>query len=399
MNEMQRKLGFINIAHFVDHYVLLIFPTVVIGMQAELNRSYAELIALSTACFVAFGLFSLPAGWIGDHWSRRNMIAIFFFGCAASLGMAAASPNLIVLAIALFVLGIFAAIYHPIGVTVLLANSKNRGRDVATNGVFGNLGVALAPGVTALIATFFGWRIAFALPAVICAAIGFAFVFMTNDRKENPAERKRTAEVKMTFAAAAVFFGVYALLSFAGGLVFNTMTISIPKIIDEGLRGDIPLAWIGSIATGVLLFGGIAQITVGQLVQKISPHLLFACIGVMQAIGIALATVSTGSYTLLIALAISIAGIYGQVTVGDLVIARYTADAWRGRIYAVRFFLSFISSGLAVSMIAALYGQGGFRLVLGATTVCAIVFAISTVSIALLASRVEHKNAKLQPAE
>ena len=78
MDEKRRHLRFINVAHFVDHYVLLIFPTVVIGLELELNRSYGELIALSTACFVAFGLFSLPSGWLGDHWSRRKMIAIFF---------------------------------------------------------------------------------------------------------------------------------------------------------------------------------------------------------------------------------------------------------------------------------------------------------------------------------
>src|SRR6185312_7259670 len=249
MSEMQRKLGFINIGHFVDHYVLLIFPTVMIGMQAELGRSYAELIVLSTACFIAFGLFALPFGWIGDHWSRRNMIAIFFFGIALSLAAVATSPSLIVLAVSLFVLGIFAAIYHPVGFTLLLANSKNRGRDVATNGVFGNLGVALAPGITAFIASFLGWRAAFAIPAVVCGLIGFAFLLLTTDQKENPAERKQTAEVKMTFAIGAIFFGVYALLSFSGGLVFNIMTISVPKIIDEGIRGDIPLAWIGSIAT------------------------------------------------------------------------------------------------------------------------------------------------------
>jgi MFS family permease len=398
MNEMRRKLGFINIAHFTDHYILLIFPTVVIGMQAELNRSYAELIVLSTACFVAFGLFALPAGWIGDHWNRRSMIAIFFFGSAASLAAVAMSPNLVMLAVSLFVLGVFAAIYHPVGVTVLLANSKNRGRDIATNGVFGNLGVALAPGITAVIASFFGWRMAFVLPAIICAAIGVAFLVLTHDEKEKPSQRKNTAEVKMTFAAAAIFFGVYALISFSGGLVFNTMTISIPKIIDEGLHKDIPLSWIGSIATIVLLFGGIAQLTVGQLVQRFRPHILFAAIGVMQGVGVALASIASGYY-LLVALAVSIAAIYGQITVGDLVIARFTADAWRGRIYAVRFFLTFISSGLAVSMIAALYGQGGFKLVLGATAICAAVFATCTVLIAIMASRVEHRNARLQPAE
>ena len=398
MSETKRKLGFINIAHFTDHYVLLIFPTVVIGMQAELNRSYAELIALSTACFVAFGLFSLPAGWIGDHWNRRNMMAIFFFGCAGSLVAAAMAPNLIMLAIALFVLGVFAAIYHPIGTTVLIANSKNRGRDIATNGVFGNLGVALAPGVTGVVASLLGWRMAFVIPALICAAVGVAFLVMTSQEKERPAERKRTAEAKMTFAMAALFFGVYAIISFSGGIVFNTITISFQKYAVEGFRGAFPLAWIGSIATAVLLFGGIAQLTVGQLVQYFRPHILFAVIGIMQGIGVALTTVTTG-YALLFALALSIAAIYGQITVGDLVIARYTADAWRGRIYAVRFFLTFISSGLAVAMIAALYGKGGAGLLLGTTAIFAAVFAFCTVMIALLATRVERTNLSMQPAE
>jgi len=398
MDEKRSKLVFINIAHFVDHFVLLIFPTVVLGLQSELSRSYAELIGLSTACFVAFGLFSLPAGWLGDHWSRRKMMAIFFFGCAVSLIAAAISPNMIVLATALFLLGVFAAIYHPIGVTVLLANSRNRGRDLAANGVFGNLGVAFAPGITALIASLFGWRTAFGLPAIICAAIGVAFLVMTSEKKENPAGRGKTAEVNMTFATAAIFFGVYALLSFAGGLVFNTVTVSIPKIIDERVHGDVPLAWIGSVATIVLLFGGAAQLAVGRLVSRFAPHILFAAIGALQALGIAWATVATG-YPLLAALALSIAMIYAQVTVGDVVIARYTADAWRGRIYAVRFFLAFISSGLAVLMIAALHGKGGFSLVLSITTACAGVFAVCTALVALLAARVERGLGRLQPAE
>ena len=76
-------IGFLNWAHALDHYVILIFPTVVIGLEAVYGRSYSDLIALSTASFVAFGLFSLPAGWLADRWSRRNMMAAFYFGCGA----------------------------------------------------------------------------------------------------------------------------------------------------------------------------------------------------------------------------------------------------------------------------------------------------------------------------
>ncbi len=397
MDAKRRQLAFINAAHFVDHYVLLIFPTVVIGLETDLKRSYADLILLSSACFVAFGLFSLPWGWLGDHWSRRKLMAIFFLGCSGSLIAAALAPNMFMLAVALFVLGIFAAIYHPVGITLLLSNAKDRGRDLATNGVFGNLGVAFAPGVTALIAYLAGWRMAFVIPAVIFAGIGFAYTMMTEEGADRPADRAKVAEMPLSFYVAAAVFGTFAVISFAGGLVFNVVTVAIPKIVDEKFAQDIPLVMIGMVATGVLLFGGVAQIVMGRLVSKYPPHFLFAAIGLVQLAGIAIATVATG-LPLLIALAIAIIGIYGQVTVGDVVMARYTADAWRGRIYSVRYFLAFISSGIAISLIAVLHGQGGFYLVLAVTSLLALVFALCAFTIAVLANRAETAAASARPA-
>jgi MFS family permease len=105
-----RQIAFLNLAHALDHFVLLIFPTVVIGLEVVFHRPYAEMIALSTAAFVAFGLFSLPAGWLADRWSRRNMMALFYFGCGVALAGAAFAPTPFLLAAALFVLGMFAAI-------------------------------------------------------------------------------------------------------------------------------------------------------------------------------------------------------------------------------------------------------------------------------------------------
>ena len=92
--EASRRLviGFLNWAHALDHFVILIYPTVVIELAAIYGRSYANLIALSTASFVAFGLFSLPAGWLGDHWSRRNLMVAFYIGCGLSLVAAAFEP-------------------------------------------------------------------------------------------------------------------------------------------------------------------------------------------------------------------------------------------------------------------------------------------------------------------
>jgi MFS family permease len=398
MEETRNHLRFINIAHFVDHYVLLVFPTVVIGLETALARSYAELIALSTACFVAFGLFSLPWGWLADHWSRRKIMAIFFFGCAISMAAAAAAPNVYWLAAALLLLGIFAAIYHPVGIPMLVSNARDRGRDFATNGVWGNFGVAFAPGITAALMATVGWRAAFVIPAVICAALGVAYLYITKEEKDKAGSRTKVAEVPLTGAMMITVFAFFALLAFSGGIVFNILTIAIPKIVDERMAQDIPLVLLGSVATGVLLFGGAAQLTVGRLVSRFAPHVLLAFIGVLQVIGVLWAYLATGPL-LLGALALSIAAIYAQVTVGDVVIARYTADAWRGRVFAVRFFLAFISSGLAVSLIAALHGKGGFGLVLITTAIFAALFMVATIAISVLANRAESRPPSTQPAE
>src|SRR5262249_45609109 len=150
----------------------LIFPTVVIGLEAVYGRPYSELIALGTASFVAFGVFSLPAGWLADRWSRRNMMAAFYFGCGVSLAAAGMAPNLVVLAVALFALGVFASIYHPVGMAMLVAAAQTRGRTLAFNGVCGNLGAALAAGITAALASWLGWRAAFVVPALVALATG-----------------------------------------------------------------------------------------------------------------------------------------------------------------------------------------------------------------------------------
>jgi hypothetical protein len=147
----------------------------------------------------------------------------------------------------------------------------------------------------------------------------------------------------------------------------------------------------------VFLCGAVAQITVGRLVERIPPHVLFAAIAILQFTSVVWSAYASGA-TLLIALAFTMAAIYGQITVNDLLIARYTADAWRSRVYAVRYFITFMISGVAVSMIAVLYGRGGFGLVLGVTAVVAMGFLIAAIAIAIFANGVEKARLP-QPAE
>lgn len=394
----RRAIAFLNWAHAVDHFVLLIYPTVVIGLTVVYGRSYSDLIALSSAAFVAFGVFSLPAGWLADRWSRRNMMAAFYIGAGASLLMVGLAPNLIVLAVGMFALGMFAAIYHPVGMAMLIEASQARGRTLAFNGVCGNLGVSFAAGISAFLASWINWRAAFIVPGVLVMASGFVYLWLTPDDRHHAKTRKSVATVPLTPRVAMILFGLFLAISITAGVTFNMLTIALPKIVDERLTTHVPLVLAGSIATLVLICGGIAQLFIGRLVERFAPHTLFVAVTGLGFLGNLGAAYFEG-VPLMVALAVSIAAIYAQVTINDMILARYTADAWRGRVYAIRYFTLFISAGCAIAMISLLHDRGGFGLVLGANAIIAFAMFVATVALTLLIGQVEARHAQLQAAE
>jgi MFS family permease len=394
----RRTIAFLNLAHGMDHFVLLIYPTVVIGLGAIFHHDYSEMIAVSTGAFVAFGVFSLPAGWLADRWSRRNMMTAFYIGCGLSMAAAAFAPSLEALAVALFALGMFASIYHPVGMAMLIEASQARGRTLAFNGVCGNLGVSLAAGISAGLATWLGWRAAFLVPAALAVAVGVAYVWLTPDDRHHVKHRKKVAAVSLTPGLALVFFGLYVTITMTGGTIFNLLTIALPKIVDERLTAHVPLLLAGGVATLVLICGAVAQLAVGRLVERFSVHGMFAVITGIGFLGNLWAAYADG-IALMVALAIAIAAIYGQVTVNDMLLARYTADAWRGRVYAVRYFLLFVSAAAAIGMISYLHAAGGFTLVLAVDAAIAFTIFAATTTLALLVSSIEARQGPAQVAE
>ncbi len=362
----RRTVLFVNIGHALDHFVLLVYPTAVIAIAAELGSTYAELIGLSTGAFVAFGLFSLPMGWIAERIGRRNLFAVFFAGCGFACIALAMATTRVQFAALLLVLGMFTAVYHPIGSAMLVTHARALGRDLGWNGVWGNLGAAFASGVTALVAAWLGWRAAFALPGIVCLGVCAAFLAMVpGDGDAGEKQKKQAAEISV--ARPVVMLAVFVLAIVAGGMTFNITTISLPKVIDERIGADLPLALTGSLATAVFVFGALTQLVVGRLVDRMSLPAVFVCLSVFQPVGLSLAAASTG-LPMLAGLVFVMAAIYGQVVVNDAMVARYVPPRLRAKAFSLRYFLGFTTSGAAVPLIAWLHGEGGFALVLMAAS-------------------------------
>jgi MFS family permease len=185
---------------------------------------------------------------------------------------------------------------------------------------------------------------------------------------------------------------MFLLLAFWVGLVFNALTIMLPKLVEQRVAADISLTKVGVLATCVFLCGGMAQFTMGRAVERIVPHLIMSLIAGFQVVGILLAYYTTG-WWLLPSLALAVAAIYGQVTVNDLVLARYTPAAWRGRIYAIRFGLIFTMAGPASLGIGWLYDRGGFNVVLAVGAGIAVLGALNTFAISVLVTGAENRRA------
>ncbi|MGH6885948.1 MAG: MFS transporter, partial [Geminicoccales bacterium] len=189
MNERRWLVRFLNLGHLLDHLVMLVFPTAVVALGREWGRPYSELLPLALGGFVAFGAFAIPAGWLADHWSRYRTLAIFFFGIGASLFLTGFAREPWHIAVGLTLTGAFAAIYHPVGIAMLVAAPQKMGSVLGWNGLWGNLGLAAAALITGALVDLAGWRAAFFVPGVICVAAGCGFLALVKD----PGRVKKTS--------------------------------------------------------------------------------------------------------------------------------------------------------------------------------------------------------------
>ena len=181
----------LNIAHGIDHMFLLIFATAVATIALEFGyANWEDLMPYSVGAFALFGLGALPAGRLGDLWGRRIMMIIFFLGIGAAALLTAMTQNAWQLAAGLTLVGVFAAIYHPVGIPMLVQNVPNPGAVIGVNGLAGNLGIAVAALVTGLLVKWIGWRAAFVVPGIV--AIGCGIVFAATWPGQNQAVRTLT---------------------------------------------------------------------------------------------------------------------------------------------------------------------------------------------------------------
>jgi MFS family permease len=379
MSGRRYLIPFINLGHLLDHLVMLVFPTVVLALSREWGRPYSELLPLSLGAFIAFGAFALPAGWLADRWSRYKMMVLFFFGIGLSLFLTGFAQTPWQIAAGLTLTGMFAAIYHPVGIAMLVAAPKNLGMALGWNGLWGNLGLATAAIVSGALMDLWGWRAAFFIPGLAAVATGVLFLALVPD--PGPvAKKSKTIGLHVDARTMTQIFVILLIATACGGIIFNSTTVAMPKVFDERLRALTQTnLGVGALVAFVYSVAAFAQVLMGTLIDRFDMRRLMMGVGLVQIPLLALAATLDGWPMLIVALCMMMA-IFGQIPLNDAIVGRYVADEYRARVLSVRYVVSLGVASVAVPLIAVLHRtQGGFRnvfLVLAALAVAILVASV-----------------------
>ena len=379
---------YLNISHFVDHFIMLIFAKAAYDAGIEFGLGYEEIIIFGLLGFILFGAMAPIAAILADKYSRSTLMVIFHFGVGISAILCSLSNTPLQLTIGLGLVGAFSSIYHPVGIAMLLKNSKNLGFRLGINGVFGNLGVAAAPLVTGYLLLLSNWRLSFTIPGLLCLLFGLIFIFALRAETQ-PKNDKKFDEKKLPFAPRwqrALF--ALALTTTSGGFIFGSITFIIPRYFEIELANvSNSVAITGLLASLVYAVAGFAQLGAGWLIDRFSEKLILFVVGLGQIIFIFLASITT-DFQLFFVTLIATSFVFGQIPLVDTIMSRYIPDHARGKILSIKFVLN-LSVGAAVIPISSLLLKAGYELSTLFSFMSALAIFVVLASI-ILPSR-EHK--------
>ena len=395
MSNLSPTALLLNAGHALDHLFLLIFATAVAAIAAEWGMAWPDLMPYTVGAFAMFGLGSLPAGRLGDLWGRRAMMVVFFLGIGVSGLLVAVSRGVWQLAAALTLMGIFAAIYHPVGIPMLVQGTSRPGFTIGLNGLAGNLGIAGAAILTGVLVKHFGWRAAFSVPAVLALLLGVLFLALVPGEQTAPARRPRSqADLPRSVMARALL--VMTLTSVSSSLIFNFTTNGNGQFLTERLQGviDDP-ATVGALLAAVYTVASLAQLVVGRLIDRFPLKRIYLPIAAAQVPLFLLAAHAQGwgLYALVLAFMVFV---FGAIPFVDAMIVQYVDDGMRSRVAGIRLTVAFGVSSTAVWALGPMVKAAGFATLL---VTMAVIAVVTTVFVSLLPGRPRAAGVAAAPAE
>ena len=348
---------YINIGHFLDHFMMLIFAKAAFDAGRHFGLSYDEIIIYGTLGLFLFGAAAPLAGWLADKYSRSLIIIIYPFGVSLGAFLCFLSSSPIMLGFSIGVSGFFAAIFHPVGIAMLIRDSNKVGVRLGVNGVWGNMGVAAAPVLTGFIILNSNWQLSFLVPSLICLIFGIAQLrgFKEIDIKEEKTKQKISNGLVEGWKIVLLSLTMTTL---AGGFIFGSLTFLIPRIFEVNLSGiSVDIAITGLLAGIVYAIASLSQVGVGYLIDRYSPKIILGFVGIGQFFLIYLSSLYI-DYALFFVMLMAMFFVFGQVPITDAILVRYVDDQWRARILSVKFLINLCAGASVLPLVSLFLGYG-----------------------------------------
>jgi len=353
INQISLRLLYLNFGHFIDHMLILIFAKAAFSAGIDFgfgkDGAYAEMLFYGIPSLVLFGACAPIAAHMADHWNRNGMLTVFFVGIGLASILTGFAQSLLQIGLGLALIGIFASIYHPVGIAMVIEGGGKVGWRLGVNGLWGNMGVAAAPLVTGLILVQFDWRMAFIIPGSISILIGLGFLGFVRSVDVRAPEAIRQEKELIGFAPGWQRALVsLALVTAAGGFVFGAMTFLIPRLFEvrmQGITSDIAVT--GTLASIIYAVAAFAQLVVGRAIDKRSIKNVLIFIAVGQPLLLFLMAMQT-DYALFAVSLLAMGFVFGQIPITDAVLSQYVPDQWRAKVLSIKFLINLVIGALAL---------------------------------------------------
>ena len=360
-NDSKLTVTYAALGHLLMHMFAAFYFVIVLAIEDDWKLSYDELLNLWFLGSLLVGLGALPAGWISDRWSRSGMIAIMFIGLGISSLLCGLSGNKVSLFISLSLLGLFCAIYHPAGISWVVNTSKETGKALGFNNIFGGVGIGLGAFFAGVLIEQFNWQAAFMLPGLISLVVGLSLTYHLKSGKISlknisSEQFKDNPEKNQMLKIAIIMLLSITCLSF----VYQILQTSLPKAIDIRLTDSLDLSTsdIGYIVAAIYIVSGLMNYVGGILTDKYSEKLIYS-IGIVSQGFLLLLIVSLSNYWL-IAISLAIVAFNSSILPAEnLLLAKFSPEKYQSLVYGIKFIVSFTVGPIALIMISRSYDLTG----------------------------------------
>jgi len=341
----KQAIALTSICHGMVHVLELTFGIVLISIADEFGTGLFTFGILANVFGLAFGLTALPSGYLADRMSERRLLILCCLGMGLSSIAVGLSPDVLLLGVALSLLGVSLGILHPTGSTFVARIASQRGQGFGYFGIGGNLGVALGPLLAGVIASAFGWRasyLIFSIPALLLGAMFFLTLQTETSSKEQSSTliNRDDASLRPVILFLVMVFFAQAM----NGLIYRGVVTFLPSYMAEratlGFLNVDGLLLAGSFTTIALIFGVAGIFLGGYLSDRIRPEILALMIALILTPLLLMMGSSYGPMLIVNASAFAFVFFMGQ-PVYNFMVADYSPDGWRGRMYGLSFFSAF----------------------------------------------------------